>query len=138
MSDRLMPQSTRACTLVVMASHPVLLIVDDNEAVRSALGAYMAKVVGWTTILVAENGMRALELATQHDPDAIVLDNYMPGRTGIDVLPELRRACPRAKIVMHTTDDSGELREQAVARGADAVVHKGRPLGELAQLIDAA
>ena len=121
-----------------MSVDPVLMIVDDNAAVRSALGAYMSRVAGWTTILVAENGARAIELAVEHQPDAIVLDNYMPGRNGIDVLPELRRACPHARIVMHTTDDTRELRDEASARGADAVVHKGRPLGELAVLLDAA
>ena len=121
-----------------MSADPVLMIVDDNAAVRSALGAYMSRVAGWTTIIVAENGARALELAADHCPDAIVLDNFMPVRTGIDVLPELRRACPQARIVMHTTDDSAELRDAASARGADAVVHKGRPLDELALLLDAA
>ncbi len=114
------------------------MIVDDNAAVRSALGAYMSRVAGWTTIIVAENGAHALELVADRCPDAIVLDNFMPVRTGIDVLPDLRRACPQARIVMHTTDDSAELRDQASARGADAVVHKGRPLDELALLLDAA
>lgn len=114
------------------------MIVDDNAAVRSALGAYMSRVAGWTTIIIAEDGDRALELAADHCPDAIVLDNFMPGRNGIDVLPDLRRTCPQARIVMHTTDDSAELRDAASERGADAVVHKGRPLDELALLLDAA
>jgi DNA-binding NarL/FixJ family response regulator len=121
-----------------MSADLVLLIVDDNAAVRSALGAYMSRVAGWTTIIVAEDGARALELAAGHCPDAIVLDNFMPGRNGIDVLPDLRRACPQARIVMHTTDDTAELRDAASARGADAVVQKGRPLDELAVLLDAA
>jgi DNA-binding NarL/FixJ family response regulator len=121
-----------------MAAKSTLLIVDDNEAVRTALGAYMSRVAGWPTVLIAEDGPAALQLAAQHEPDAIVLDNFMPGRNGIDVLPDLRRVCPAARIVMHTTDDTGELRDQAVARGADGVVQKGRPLDELADLLDAA
>jgi DNA-binding NarL/FixJ family response regulator len=121
-----------------MSADPVLLIVDDNAAVRSALGAYMTRVAGWTTVLVAEDGVQALDMAVENCPDAIVLDNFMPGRNGIDVLPDLRRLCPSARIVMHTTDDSPELRDEASARGADAVVLKGRPLDELAVLLDAA
>ena len=121
-----------------MSADPVLLIVDDNAAVRSALGAYMSRVAGWAKILIAEDSTRALELAADHRPAAIVLDNFMPGGNGIDVLPELRRVCPAARIVMHTTDDTAELRDAAAARGADAVVHKGRPLDELALLLDAA
>lgn len=122
----------------MVSADPVLLIVDDNAAVRTALGAYMSRVAGWTTVVVAVDAVQALELAADHRPAAIVLDNYMPGRNGIDVLPELRRVCPQARIVMHTTDDTTELRDEASARGADAVVHKGRPLDELALLLDAA
>jgi DNA-binding NarL/FixJ family response regulator len=112
-----------------------LLIVDDNAAVRSALSAYMSRVAGWQTVITATDAGRGLMLAAEHAPAAIVLDNRMPGGDGIDVLIDLRRACPGARIVMHTTDDSIDLRDEAVRRGADAIVSKGRPLSELAALI---
>ena len=115
-----------------------MLIVDDNESVRSVLAAYMSRIAGWSTVLAANDATAAVSLAQEHDVDAIVLDNYMPGGDGIDVLPELRRLCPNARIVMHTTDDSGDLRAQAHEHGADAVMLKGRPLDELAELLAAA
>lgn len=121
-----------------MAGGSTVLIVDDNDAVRSVLAAYMSRVAGWPTVLAAQSANAALTIAQENDVDAIVLDNFMPGRDGIDVLPELRRLCPDARIVMHTTDDSGDLRRQAEAQGADAVVLKGRPLDELAEILAAA
>ena len=112
-----------------------LLIVDDNAAVRSALHAYMSRVAGWSHVITATDAGRGLILAAQYAPTAIVLDNRMPGGDGIDVLIDLRRACPQARIVMHTTEDTIDLRAEAVRRGADAIVGKGRPLSELAALI---
>jgi two-component system chemotaxis response regulator CheB len=120
---------------LLVGTPQTLLIVDDNEAVRNALGAYMHRVAGWPTVLTAEDADTGLELASACAPDAIVLDNLMPGQNGIDVLPELRRACPQARIVMHTTDDNELMRHRARALGADALVVKGRPLEELADLI---
>jgi len=112
-----------------------LLIVDDNEGLCAALRAYMSRVAGWPVVLVAPDSGRGLLLATEHEPTAIVLDNRMPGGDGLEVLPALRQTCPQARIVMHTTDDSAELRTEAERRGADATVAKGRPLDELAALL---
>jgi DNA-binding NarL/FixJ family response regulator len=113
-----------------------LLIVDDNIAVCTALRAYMSRVEGWPTVLTAENAAAGLELAATHSPTAIVLDNKMPpGQDGIDALVELRRACPNARIVMHTMEDTIDLRVRAGRLGADAIVPKGQPLDELAALI---
>ncbi|MBV9292899.1 MAG: response regulator transcription factor [Frankiales bacterium] len=112
-----------------------LLIVDDNESLRSALRAYMSRVAGWHVVLVAPDSGRGLMLAAEHAPTAIVLDNRMPGGDGLEVLPALRQTCPQARIVMHTTDDSEEMRSEAERRGADATVAKGSPLDELAALL---
>lgn len=113
-----------------MASR-VLLIVDDSSAIRSVLGSYMADVAGWQVVTAADAGT-GLMLAVEHEPAAIVLDNRMPGGDGIEVLPDLRRTCPRARIVMHTSEDVIDLRDSAARLGADALVPKGRPLQELA------
>jgi DNA-binding NarL/FixJ family response regulator len=114
-----------------------ILIVEDNSAVSAALHAYFTRVEGWPTVLTAGDAETGLTLAVEHQPVAIVLDNRMPGGSGVDVLSELRRACPDAVIVMHTTEDTIDLRDEAERRGADAIVTKGRPLSELAALVRA-
>jgi DNA-binding NarL/FixJ family response regulator len=115
-----------------------LLIVDDNPSVASALESYMLRVAGWTSVLTALDAGRGLLLAVEHEPAAIVLDNRMPGMDGLEVLPDLRRTCPSARIVMHTSDDTLDLRDTAHRLGADAIVSKGRPLDELAAVLDVA
>ena len=114
-----------------MASDGPLLIVEDNAAVSTALHDYLSRFGEWAEVLTAPDAGRGLMLAAERSPAAIVLDNQMPGANGIDVLIDLRRACPDARIVMHTTDDTIDLREEAQRLGADAIVGKGRPLEEL-------
>src|SRR3954447_2498648 len=118
-------------------SQQALLIVEDNPAVSAAMHAYLSRVEGWSVVLTAADAQQGLELAGEHRPEAIVLDNRLPGAHGIDVLSELRRLCPDAVIVMHTTEDTIDLRDEAARRGADATVSKGRPLSELAALVRA-
>lgn len=115
-----------------VTQEPTLLIVDDNATVCAALRAYMSRVAGWPQVLVAPDAGRGLLLAAEHNPAAIVLDNRMPGGDGIEVLPDLRRTCPDALIVLHSSEDTVDLRDEAVRLGADGVVPKGRPLDELA------
>ena len=121
-----------------MAGDRTLLIVEDNAAVSAAIGSYMSKHGPWTIVLTASDAGRGLMLAAEHQPAAIVLDNRMPGGDGIDVLEALRTTCPESIIVMHTSDDSTDVRLAAERLGADAVVSKGRPLDELAAFIDVA
>jgi DNA-binding NarL/FixJ family response regulator len=120
-----------------MPDERTVLIVEDNPAVSAALHAYLLRVAGWDHVLTAPDAGSGLVLAAQQQPAAIVLDNRMPGGNGIDVLSDLRRTCPDAFIVMHTSEDTIDLRDEAERLGADAVVTKGRPLDELAALLDA-
>jgi DNA-binding NarL/FixJ family response regulator len=112
----------------------LLLIVDDSSSIRSVVGSYMQDVAGWDVVTAPDAGT-GLMLAVEHHPSAIVLDNKMPGGDGLDVLPDLRRTCPAARIVMHTSDDALDLRDSATRLGADALVPKGRPLGELVEAL---
>ena len=106
--------------------------------VTSAIRSYMSLHGRWDMVLTASDAGRGLLLAAKYQPEAIVLDNRMPGGDGIDALETLRGVCPEAIIVMHTTEDSLDVREAAEQRGADAVVCKGLPLDELAAFIDVA
>ena len=114
------------------------MIVEDNPAVTAALHAYMSRVEGWDEVLTAPDAGRGLLMDVEHQPSAIVLDNRMPGGQGIDILADLHSACPDARIVVHTTDDSIDLRDQAERLGAVAVVAKGEPLDQLAALLRSA
>jgi CheY-like chemotaxis protein len=75
-----------------------VLVCDDEPDIRllyrSAFEAAGAKVA------VAEDGIRAIEVAGGYAPNLIVLDLRMPRRNGMEALPDLNRLCPDAHVII--------------------------------------
>jgi CheY-like chemotaxis protein len=85
----LLKGSTDICHIVFESiKPPTLLVIDDNEGMGVLLERYLS---GHRCRLVtAHNGMEGLTLASQIDPDAILLDVMMPGMDGWQVLNRLK------------------------------------------------
>ncbi|MFW6080036.1 MAG: response regulator, partial [Gemmatimonadota bacterium] len=65
------------------------------------------------------NGDDALVMLRRRAYDLVLLDERMPGRTGLEVLEELRRAAPHARVVMVTKSEENRTLEQAIGRRVD-------------------
>lgn len=76
-----------------------ILIVDDESGVRDLLTAAF-ETIGCDQIDTAENGEQALALTMEHRYDLVTLDIRMPGMSGLDTLPMIRHAMPRAVIAI--------------------------------------
>jgi CheY-like chemotaxis protein len=87
----------------------VLLVIDDDEAVRELLDVYLSKV-GYQ-VVAAASGPEGLELAKKIQPDAITLDVMMPGMDGWEVLSELKADPKLAHIpvIMLTMTENKEI-----------------------------
>src|SRR6185437_8329653 len=77
----------------------ILLVVDDEEGPRMSLKMIFKDTYD---MLMAEDGMRAIELAQQHDIDVAILDIRMAGMSGIEVLERLRMVRPDLEAIMMT------------------------------------
>jgi CheY-like chemotaxis protein len=60
---------------------PTVLIVDDDDSIREITQLALEMVGGWT-VISANGGAKALELAHEHHPDAVLLDVMMPDMDG--------------------------------------------------------
>ncbi|HEY8731415.1 MAG TPA: response regulator [Candidatus Limnocylindria bacterium] len=111
-----------------------LLIADDLVPIRQMVRITLS-TQGWT-ILEAENGQKALEMARAEHPDLMLLDVDMgAGPNGFDVCRELKSS-PDTKnipIVMLTAHDSES--DRAVGFAAGAAQYLTKPFGPL-ELID--
>jgi DNA-binding NarL/FixJ family response regulator len=79
-------------------SLPKVLIVDDNEDVRDVLRLTF-ELDGFDVVGEAENGLVALGLAMDSQPDFVILDSQMPVEGGGRAAAQLRTIVPDARIV---------------------------------------
>ena len=77
---------------------PVLLCVDDSEDVLECEKSFLESF-GYT-VLTAASGDKALELASMHSVDVVIVDYFMPEMNGQEVAAEIRRLMPQAPIIM--------------------------------------
>jgi len=115
------------------ASPLAVLVVDDSDVLRTVVSHYLDDESDLKVIASVASAAEALEQARRLSPDVVLLDHDMPGRTGLDVLPELRACCPRARIVLFSA--ISDIRSLALQLGADEFVGKESPFHEVAELL---
>lgn len=87
-----------------------VLVVDDHTLFRRGLIALLQADGRFAICGEAGDAGLAQRLAASLQPDVILLDNHLPGVTGVDALPGLREAAPRAQVLMLTvSEDEGDL-----------------------------
>lgn len=93
-----------------------ILIVDDSVYMRMLIKTAVEKI-GYQVIGEAPNGETAIELAIEHEPDLITLDNVMPDMFGIEVLQTLKDEGIRSEVIVIS------------AVGQKSVIEKEKALG---------
>jgi two-component system chemotaxis response regulator CheY len=127
----------RSQSLVTMRqSMAHILIVDDSAFARRVLRGMLEP--SGHAVLEAEGGMRALEQYALHKPDLVFLDQIMDDMNGLDVLGKLKELDPRAKVVIATADVQSSTEQEAMRRGACAVIIKPFPRDGVFQALQTA
>jgi DNA-binding NarL/FixJ family response regulator len=108
-----------------------LLLVDDHPVVRNGLRGMFESAPGFTVLAEASNGVEAVDLATELEPDVILMDLRMPGGGGLDSITELSRRDVRSKVLVLTTWDTDTDTLPAIEAGATGYLLKDAPQEEL-------
>lgn len=88
-----------------------LLVVDDNIGVRLVLRTKL-ETMGWS-VDEAESGDKALEQYRNTLPDIVILDQRMPGRSGLEVAKEMRALGFEGCIILYSAYLTAELEADA-------------------------
>jgi DNA-binding NarL/FixJ family response regulator len=112
-----------------------VVIADDHAVVRQGIRIVLEEIPGLEVVAEAADGDAALKLTQQHEPDVVVLDVTMPGKTGLEVAKELRDAGQKVRILILSMHDDPEYVLQAVRAGADGYVLKDVAPAELRRAI---
>jgi two-component system nitrate/nitrite response regulator NarL len=112
-----------------------VLVVDDHTLFRRGLIALLGQYPDLCVAGEAADAGQAQRSAQALQPDVILLDNHLPGVSGIDALPGLREAAPAARVLMLTVSEDEQDLGNALRGGAQGYVLKTVDGDELAGAI---
>jgi two-component system NarL family response regulator len=93
-----------------------VLVVDDDDAVRSLFATLLREAAGVSSVLEAKDGAEAVELGRENQLQVAVLDLNMPRLDGVEAALKLRALQPSLQIALHSSDPE-LLRQRAAGLG---------------------
>lgn len=108
-----------------------VLVVEDQLGLRDALVLLLDTSPGFVCAGQAGSTEEALRLAKDLAPDLVLLDIHLPGRSGVEALPDLHARWPDAEIVMLTVFEDDRHVFDALCAGASGYLLKSTPPRQL-------
>ena len=108
-----------------------ILIVDDEEGIRTSLGAYLS-LEGYT-VDVAEDGMKALEKLRLSKFNIVLLDINMPGMDGLETLKAVKTMDFSIQVIMITAYSTFDKTMKSLEYGASDYILK--PFEDLKEIL---
>lgn len=106
-----------------------ILVIDDDRAGARTLQLHL-DLQGYETE-IAHDAETGLAVAREQVPDLVILDIRMPGRSGLELLPDLKQLSPAPRVVMITAFHDMETTIEAMQQGAEDYIHKPVDIDEL-------
>ena len=108
-----------------MSQNINVVLADDHVFVRDGIKSLLENETNITVVGEAVDGLDALEVVKNLNPDLLILDIRMPHLTGIEVVEKLRSQNNIIKIIMLSMHESEEYVLKSIKAGADGYLLKG-------------
>lgn len=112
-----------------------ILIVDDHYLIREGFKKLIDREVGMSVAGEAENASEVLNFLNENQCDVVVLDINMPGRSGLDLLKDLREFHPEIRVLILSIQPEERFATRALRTGAGGYITKESAADELVKAI---
>jgi two-component system invasion response regulator UvrY len=112
-----------------------ILIADDHAVLRKGLRQILAEALPDAQIGEAGTTPETLEQLSRQHWDVLVLDIFMPGRTGLEVLHEVRRLLPKLPVLVLSSAPEEQLAVRVLKAGAKGYLNKQTAPEELVKAV---
>jgi CheY-like chemotaxis protein len=110
-----------------------VLVVEDDVMQCEEIAGFFNRA--GMSVVMAHNGVRAIEQATLHEPRVALLDYNLPGCTGLEVAEQIRARYANTAIIMMSGRIEGLSEKKIRELGITAFVNKPLPPGPLRQAV---
>ena len=114
----------RECGEEIMNTYSVLLVDDEEEVIQVIMKKINWEGLGFSVIGYANNGVKALEMMEELQPDVVMTDIKMPYMDGIELAKRVRAEFPVTKILFFTGFDEFEYAKEAIHLEAEEYILK--------------
>ena len=111
-----------------------VLVADDNEVAQRLCRRVLEKA-GYA-VLIAGDGLQAVDMALAQRPAMILMDVAMPGIDGLEAMRRIKTQMPGMPVVIASAHSMASDRERFLAAGADSVLSKPFRLADLVSIVD--
>ena len=112
-----------------------ILIADDHAIVREGLKQILSGTPDMVVTAEAANGTEALDRISKNDLDLVVLDIGMPGRSGLDILKEIKSQRPELPVLILSMYPEEQYAVRVLKAGASGYLTKESAPAELVNVI---
>lgn len=113
-----------------------LLLVDDHEVVRLGLKSLLSRYKQFEVVAEAGSASEALDKVARYQPDVVVMDIRLPGKSGIEATRDIIKRFPETKVIMLTSYAEDEMLFDAIEAGASGYVLKQIGSGDLINALE--
>ena len=112
------------------------VIVDDEVVFRQMLTSALSRVRGLVVAGSFKDGKTAVDHCLKDPPGLLIVDLYLPGMHGLEVVREIRAKLPATRILVLTGHPDGDLPARLISQGVHGFVDKSAPINYLIQAIE--
>jgi DNA-binding NarL/FixJ family response regulator len=112
-----------------------VLLVDDHPVIRQGIRRILTHAFSDFTVAEAETGEQAIEFSQASAWDLIILDLSLPGLSGLDVIRDVRRVQPQARIIVVSVHPPHQFARRALSVGAAAYLEKSAAPEEMVKAV---
>ena len=112
------------------------VIIEDEAVFRHMLSAALTRVRGISVAGEFGDGRAGLDYCLKEKPGMLVVDLFLPGLHGLEVVREVRAKLPATRILVLTGHPDGDLPARLIAQGVHGFVDKSEPLNYILQAIE--
>jgi len=108
-----------------------IIVADDHPVIREGLRRIVAQSGNMSVVAEAADSQQVLEKVRRHSPDVLLLDISMPGRSGLEILDELKTKHPKVRILVLSQHPEERYASRVFRAGAAGYLTKDSASAEL-------